>query len=53
MQASSYEHSSKGINWTVSLMSQLITEQGNLVLSTEFITWIGHRKEFKSWSFER
>ena len=28
-------------------------KQGNLVLSTELITYIGHRKEFKSLRFER
>ena len=27
--------------------------RGNLVLSTELITWIGHRKKLKSWRFER
>ena len=28
-------------------------EQGNFVLSTELITFIGHRKEFKTWRFGR
>ena len=28
-------------------------QQGNLVLSIELIRLIGHRKEFKSWRFER
>ena len=28
-------------------------EQKKLVLSTRLIIWVGHRKEFQGWSFER
>ena len=33
--------------------SELSREYKHLALSTELIRWIGHRKEIKSWPFER